>query len=305
MSPELIAPQRFGLEDSRPTKSSDCYALGMVIYETISGHLPFHKHPDLVVFTKVLEGERPPRPVGFTNSLWEMLEPCWAHQPNTRPSIEEVLQYLERASQSLGPPSPGVNGEMDQGDNWDSESDSSGMFLTVPLCDTQCIPLTYYFCTQSVQSAPGNTGINPRPSSNTTPSSNYDPLPSIPSPQSSSASSGIGRGRGTQHPSSTVDSHDYINHQNRDLSSPTLFASYPDNNFDFDFTAPSPNLPQTPSYNGLPYTAYSELEFDGSLIVLDEQVDYHPSEYDAPSNNQPSVLDFTNPRDQAESMFSP
>jgi len=32
MSPEPIAPQRFGLMNSRPIKSSDRYALGMVVY---------------------------------------------------------------------------------------------------------------------------------------------------------------------------------------------------------------------------------------------------------------------------------
>ena len=36
MSPELMDPERFGVPESegdRPTKQSDCYALGMVIYE--------------------------------------------------------------------------------------------------------------------------------------------------------------------------------------------------------------------------------------------------------------------------------
>ena len=36
MSPELMDPERFGMpesEDNRPTRQSDCYALGMVIYE--------------------------------------------------------------------------------------------------------------------------------------------------------------------------------------------------------------------------------------------------------------------------------
>ena len=36
MSPELLDPERFGSpgsEDNRPTEQSDCYALGMVIYE--------------------------------------------------------------------------------------------------------------------------------------------------------------------------------------------------------------------------------------------------------------------------------
>ena len=33
MSPELIDPSGFGVEGKRPTKMSDCYAFGMVIYE--------------------------------------------------------------------------------------------------------------------------------------------------------------------------------------------------------------------------------------------------------------------------------
>ena len=36
MSPELLDPKRFGMprsEDNRPTRQSDCYAFGMVIYE--------------------------------------------------------------------------------------------------------------------------------------------------------------------------------------------------------------------------------------------------------------------------------
>ena len=33
MSPELHDPERFGATDDRPTKQSDCYALGMVVYE--------------------------------------------------------------------------------------------------------------------------------------------------------------------------------------------------------------------------------------------------------------------------------
>jgi len=33
MSPELLDPDRFKITDCRPTKQSDCYAFGMVIYE--------------------------------------------------------------------------------------------------------------------------------------------------------------------------------------------------------------------------------------------------------------------------------
>jgi len=136
MSPELIDPQRFGFKKSLPTKSSDCYALGMVIYETISGHLPFHEHTDLTVFVNVLKGERPPRGVGFADTLWEMLKLCWVPQPKARPSIKDVLRRLEGFSLPCDPPSPEIDGEVDKGSDWDSSNDSSGTL-------SQCIPFTY------------------------------------------------------------------------------------------------------------------------------------------------------------------
>jgi len=132
MSPERIAPQRFGFKDGRPTILSDCYALGMVIYETISGNLPFHKYADLVVFMKVVEGERPSRGDKFTRSLSWMLERCWAPNPNDRPNIEDVLLCLEMASSSPGPSSPMTDegtdedDEDDEDDDWGSPTGSSG-----------------------------------------------------------------------------------------------------------------------------------------------------------------------------------
>jgi len=124
MSPELIAPQRFGFEKSRPTKSSDCYALGMVIYETISGNPPFYKDADYTVYLKVVEGKRPPRGVRFTEGLWKTLELCWTPQPKDRPSIEDVLQRLEWASNSSE--KPGMNEEIEEdGDGSDSANGAS------------------------------------------------------------------------------------------------------------------------------------------------------------------------------------
>ena len=109
MSPELIAPREFGLTTSRPSKYSDCYSLGMVIYETITGTPPFYEDQDLLVFLKVLRGERPHRGVGFTGSLWEVLERSWMAQPDSRPSVESVLQCLEECSKSSELPPPGIH----------------------------------------------------------------------------------------------------------------------------------------------------------------------------------------------------
>ena len=69
MSPELLDPEHFGLTDSRPTKGSDCYALGMVIYEVLSGQAPFTQFKDFVVARKVIKGERPTRPEGAEGAV--------------------------------------------------------------------------------------------------------------------------------------------------------------------------------------------------------------------------------------------
>ena len=126
MSPELVTPEPPGSEKNRPTKSSDCYALGMVIYETIGGQVPFHEHADLTVFVKVMKGDYPTRGVKFTESLWKMLESCWDFRPDARPGIEDVLFCLEASSGSSELPSPGSSGEMEtDDDDWDSSDGAS------------------------------------------------------------------------------------------------------------------------------------------------------------------------------------
>jgi len=137
MSPELLDPDQFGIKDSRPTRESDCYALGMVILEVLSGQAPFTPFKDFIVMRKVIEGERPGRPEGaegtwFTDDLWRTLNRCWETQPGSRPSIEAVLGCLERVSRAWKPPSQQVDEdvEMDE-DDWDltTVSDSSGMIF--------------------------------------------------------------------------------------------------------------------------------------------------------------------------------
>ena len=110
MSPELLYPNKFGLKDSHPTRASDCYALGMTIYEVLSGHTPFAQYSSLAVVWKILEGERPVRPEGaqgelFTDSIWSLLGLCWKPQPGDRISAKTILLGLEGNPLPSTPPS--------------------------------------------------------------------------------------------------------------------------------------------------------------------------------------------------------
>ena len=134
MSPEHFDPGRFGLKDSRPTKESDCYALGMVTYEVLSGQTPFAPSKIPALIWKVLDGLRPERPQGkggalFTDDLWEILELCWKHQPSERTNAKVVLQCLERTSLLLRPSSDmgGIAG-MDIDELLDVAATDSGIF---------------------------------------------------------------------------------------------------------------------------------------------------------------------------------
>jgi len=102
MSPELLDFD----DEHRPTKESDVYALGMLIYEVLCGYAPFGDlaNPVMIV-VEVTKGVRPEKPedaasFGFTDGLWEMLERCWSADKDARPTLGAVLSCLNEAASS-------------------------------------------------------------------------------------------------------------------------------------------------------------------------------------------------------------
>ena len=79
MSPELLDPEKLGLQNRRPTMESDCYALGMVIYEVLSGQAPFPAYSSFA------------RSWMFTGGIWNI----WKTKPRERITTKDILQGLE------------------------------------------------------------------------------------------------------------------------------------------------------------------------------------------------------------------
>jgi serine/threonine protein kinase len=134
MSLELINPDNAGLKESCPTKESDYYALGMTIYEVLSGQTPFAECDESAVIAKVRGGECPRRPQGkegrlLTDAIWGVLERCWKPQPHDRISAKAVLLGFE-AHPPLLRPFSNVDGdvEVDRGNRL-TASDPRMFFL--------------------------------------------------------------------------------------------------------------------------------------------------------------------------------
>jgi serine/threonine protein kinase len=125
MSPELLDSDRFGANDNRPTKKSDCYAFGMVVYEVridvvvpalgkvgltydqvLCGNPPYWEITNSWAVTiAITEGDRPKRPeaaetLGFTKELWRIVQRCWLVDPSSRPDVRTILSHLNHATWS-------------------------------------------------------------------------------------------------------------------------------------------------------------------------------------------------------------
>jgi len=97
MAPELLHSARFGLEKGVPSKEADIYALGMTMYQVLTGQWPFYPKREAEVVLAVVSGERPPKPenaeeIGMTEAVWDLMEKCWREDRTKRPDASQVLR---------------------------------------------------------------------------------------------------------------------------------------------------------------------------------------------------------------------
>ncbi|KAH8103117.1 kinase-like domain-containing protein [Cristinia sonorae] len=101
-APELIDPDEFGLDSTRPTFASDVYSFGITCVELYTGDIPFAGTGDVVVMRRVLRGMRPARPSlpsspEMTDRIWQITNRCWDQDFAKRPHIGEVCGWLAEA----------------------------------------------------------------------------------------------------------------------------------------------------------------------------------------------------------------
>jgi len=145
MAPELLNPSHFG-SNGRPTRESDCYALGMVIYEVgwlcslrpppihpsqvLTGLRPFHHLYTYEPVVAILNGQRPEKPIGAESlglscDLWGLVQLCWSESSSTRPTAQQLFDHLSSASLTWAPPPVYPTSGIDASGTTDSDSSGS------------------------------------------------------------------------------------------------------------------------------------------------------------------------------------
>ena len=89
MAPELLAGKKY-------TFSADVYSFGMLLYVIVTGHNPWENvNQHIVTKLIVSDGKRPSIPQDTSKSVTDLINQCWAQDPNKRPTFEEIFQKFE------------------------------------------------------------------------------------------------------------------------------------------------------------------------------------------------------------------
>lgn len=90
-----IAPEFINGSATVYTESADIYSLGMILWEIVSGKVPYEGKSQLQILRMVDMHETEIIPKG-TNYLYaQLITDCWNTDPSKRPTIGEVLEKLE------------------------------------------------------------------------------------------------------------------------------------------------------------------------------------------------------------------
>ncbi|CAI5984309.1 unnamed protein product [Closterium sp. NIES-65] len=97
-----MAPEAFGTSPWPVTHKADVYSFGIVLWEVLTGGVPFADYSPLQAAVAVaLNGARPTIPESPPESLRSLIQRCWDKTPKERPEFSEILTELDRIAKGI------------------------------------------------------------------------------------------------------------------------------------------------------------------------------------------------------------
>ncbi|KZT30905.1 kinase-like protein [Neolentinus lepideus HHB14362 ss-1] len=115
MPPELMYPK--GKVSEARTTAGDVYSFGLVCLEVYTGSIPWPNDGDGAVMQDVHDGNRPERPDGVPDEIWNIIQSCWKDEPKDRMSAGEIVSALSdyKVKHDLQT----LSSFIDEGSKWD------------------------------------------------------------------------------------------------------------------------------------------------------------------------------------------
>jgi len=100
------------LKEGRYTSSSDVWSFGVTLWELFTrGSTPYPGVTNYGVKKYVDNGQRLDKPASCPPMIYEMMLRCWAENPHSRPSFDEISQFIGKILSNQPEPEAGATGQ--------------------------------------------------------------------------------------------------------------------------------------------------------------------------------------------------
>jgi serine/threonine protein kinase len=87
-APEVTRGERYA-------DTVDVYGYALIVYELLTGLLPFHEHEAMPACHEAARGRRPAVPTNVEPEWQQLLRECWDDVPSRRPSFAAIRKRLD------------------------------------------------------------------------------------------------------------------------------------------------------------------------------------------------------------------